>query len=254
MSVQRLVVVLLAVLGVGVVAPAAGGAASVPPGVLQQFQAEVSGVATINWVTQRGSVGESCQDWRYEEGKVTQTFSPKKAVLFTLASGRIVGVGPGRVSLKGRLEKTFAFLTEPGCPAVCPDATFAQAGPMARAADCAQTATRRKESLISCDSGSVVSSLYEFTGASSLGVRPVVLGSVQPGAEECQSKGRGLPAVKGLLSARKLRTLSARGRLKATRTINGECPGTRMAPIPGFAQTKCTYRLRLTVKVSRLGR
>lgn len=185
---------------------------------------------------------------------MTQTFSPKKPVALTLLRGTMTGGGLGRAALKGRLEKTMAFLTEPGCPAVCPDAKVAGVGPTARAADCAQTATRRKESVISCDSGSVTSSLYTFTGSSSLAVTLSVLGTVQPGAEECQRKGDGLPIVKKLFSARKLKTLRPREKLETTRTVTGECPGTRMAPIPGFAQTKCTYRLRLTVTVSRLRR
>lgn len=238
------------------VLPADASAAAPPFGAMQQFQAEVRGTATITWKTQRGPVGETCQDWRYEEGKVTQTFTPKpkQPVSLLVQPGRISGLGLGRASLKGRLEKTFAFLTEPGCPAVCPDAKVAvsRTGPVARTADCAQTATRRKETLISCDSGSAVSGLVQFTGTSSLALKLRVAGTVQPGAEECQQKGDGLPEITNLFSQRKLRGLGMRGTLKKSRTVQGECPGTRTLPVPGLAQTKCTFRLRVTIKVHRL--
>ena len=123
---------------------------------------------------------------------------------------------------------------------------------MARAADCLDPAKRRQESIVSCDSGSRVSAYYNFSGGSSVSLGIAPTGTVQPGAEECLKKGDGLPAVKKLLSVRKLRNVSTRGTLKIARTIKGECPGTRLLPVPGGAQTECTYRLRLTVRISRL--
>jgi len=258
---MRALAISLAVAGaVSALAALPAGAGSLPA-IPQQFQAKVVGTAKFEWENHRGPVGTACADWNTQEGSVRQKFSTRNPAFITLTPGRTAGQGVGPATITGLIDSTVASSLEPGCPAVCPDAKpgtadVRRAGPPARAADCAQTSTPRRETSTACKAVALTpGALFFFRGSSVASLQVALTAEVASGPDKrCVSIGSGLPQIKKLLAAKALRRLGAGATLRRTRTLKGVCPGTKRT---GFALTslgplKCTYEMHVTVSVSRL--
>jgi len=218
----------------------------------ETFKGRMDASLTVKWTRARGPVGTSCRDWSSSSGT-------ERVVVRSLEYGayrigrRLIGSGPFRGEGSGSGRAITAFLTEPGCPAVCASAAARPGPPRARVADCA-TADKRADSRWRCVARRAAGAV-SLDGAGGridalADLRPRYTG---PGAIKCGVRPHSSkPFRLNLGRVSDLRHVGRRGRYIARNSRSGNCPGVARVESDG-TRLSCRYTLRVAMNLRRTG-
>jgi len=218
----------------------------------ETFKGQMDASLTVKWTRARGPVGARCRDWSSSAG--TERVVARSPEYRAYRVGRrLNGSGSFRGEGSGSGRAITAFLTEPGCPAVCASAAALPGPPRARASDCA-TADKRADSRWRCVARRAAGAV-SLDGAGGridalADLRPRYTG---PGATKCGVRpSSSKPFRLNLGRVSDLRHVGRRGRYIARNTRAGNCPGVPRVESDG-TRLSCRYTLRIAINLRRTG-
>lgn len=217
----------------------------------ETFKGRIDASLTVKWTRARGPVGARCRDWSSSTGTERVVARSREYSAYRIGR-RLIGSGAFRGEGSGSGRTITAFLTEPGCPAVCASAAALPGRPRGRASDCAQAdkradsrwrcVARRAAGVVSLDgAGGRIDALADL--------RPHYTG---PSAVKCGVRPRGKSFRINLGRVSDLRHVGRRGRYIARNSRSGNCPGVERVESDG-TRLSCRYTLRVAMNLRRTG-